>query len=336
MLAHRLGRAEAGLLGHLVDRQVGRLQEVSGALHALLGEPLAWADAGLFAEAAGEGADRHGLLRGHVPELDRLVQAAQGPGAGGRRGRRLGLGDRALDVLRLAAVAVRGYDRAAGDLVGDGGAVVAAHHVQAQVDAGGDAGRGQDVAVVDEQYVRVDVDLREEALQLVGLRPVRGRGAAVQVAGRGEDEHAGADGGEPGAGPDVGESGGQLVGEDALLEDRTEFVRRRDDDRVGGGQGLRAVLDLDGEVGVGLHRARWPDRAGHDLVQRPPPGVLGASEDAVRDAQLEGEQSVEGEDDHTVRAELRVCRLTAHGPILANTVLRASGCVRFRPGCSMS
>ncbi|GAA3802601.1 hypothetical protein GCM10022403_040860 [Streptomyces coacervatus] len=312
MLPHGLCRTESGLLRHLVHREVGRLQQVPGPLHALLGEPLAGADADLLAEAAGEGADGHGLLCGHVAQLDRLVQPAQGPGARSPRGRQLGLGHRALDVLRLTAVAVRWYDGAAGDVVGDGRAVVAAHHVQAQVDAGGDAGRGQDVAVVDEQHVRVDVDLREEALQLVGLRPVRGGGSAVEVAGGGQDEHAVADGGEPGAGADEGEGGGQFVGEDALLEDGAELVRRRDDDRVGGGQGLRTVFDLDGEVGVGLHGARWPDRAGDNLVQVPSPGVLGAPEDAVRDAQLKGEQAVEGEDDYAVRAETR---RTAHSRI---------------------
>ena len=111
---------------------------------------------------------RHGLLVGHVAQLDRLVEAAQRPGAGGGRGRQLRFGDGAVDVLGLAAVPVRRYDGAAGHLVGDGRAVVAAHDVQAQVDAGGDARRGEHVAVVDEQHVRVDLDLREEPLEVLG------------------------------------------------------------------------------------------------------------------------------------------------------------------------
>ncbi|GCB48332.1 hypothetical protein SNL152K_5656 [Streptomyces sp. NL15-2K] len=322
MLPHRLRGAEARVPGHLVDGQVGGLQQVPGPFHPLLGEPLPRADADLLAEAAREGPYGHGLLLGHVAQLDRLVQTAQRPGAGVGRGRQLRFGHGTVDVLRLPAVAVRRYDRATGHLVGDRRAVVAAHHVQAQVDPGRDPGGGEHVAVVDEQDVRVDRDLREEPLEAVGVRPVRGGRAAVEAAGGGEDVDAGADGGEAGAGPDAGEGGGQLVGEHALLVDRAELVRRRDDDRVCGGQGLGAVADVDGEVGVGVDRARRPDRAGDDLVQTPPLGILGASEDPVRDAQFEGEQPVEGEDDDAVGTEANG---RIHGPILANAVLRASG-----------
>ncbi|GGR91322.1 hypothetical protein GCM10010269_33100 [Streptomyces humidus] len=339
MLAHRLGGAETGVPGDLVDGQVAGLQQVPGPFDALLGEPLTRADPGLFAEAAGERAHRHGFLSGHVAQLDRLVQAAQRPRAGGGRGRLLRVGHRAFDVLRLAAVAVRGHDGAAGDVVGDGGAVVAAHHVQAQVDPGGDAGRGEYVAVVDEQHVRIDVDLWEEPLETFGVGPVRGGGPAVEVAGGGQDVHAGADGGEAGAGPDEGEGGGELVGQDALLEDRAELVGSRDDHGVGGGQGLGAVRDVDGEVGVRLDGARRPHGAGDDLVQASPLGVPGAAEDAVRDAQFEGEQTVQGEDDDAVGAEgaLVVRRVTVrHGPILANAVLRATRSARMGARSSMT
>ncbi|GGZ75893.1 hypothetical protein GCM10010344_48450 [Streptomyces bluensis] len=332
-MPHRLGRAEARVVGHLVDGQVAGLQQVTGPLDALLGEPLTGADAGLLPEAAGEGPYRHGLPRGHVPQLDRLVQTAQRPGAGGGRGRRLRVGHRPFDVLRLPAVTVRRNDRAPGHLVGHRRAVVAAHHVQAQVDAGRDARGGQHVSVVDEQHIGVDLDPGEQPLQALGVGPVRGGGAAVEEAGGGEDVHAGADGGEPGAGPDVREGGGQLVGEHALLEDRPEFVRRRDDDRVRGGQRLGPVLDLDREVGIGPHRAGRPDRAGHDLVQVPSRGVLRAAEDPVRDAQLEGQQSVEGEDDDPVRTE-PLC--AAHGPILANTVSPATRWASSQDGSSMA
>jgi hypothetical protein len=151
VLSHRLRRAEAGVPGDLVDGQVGGLQQMPGAFHALLGEPLAGADADLLAETAREGPYGHGLLVRHVAQLDRLVEPAQGPGAGRGRGRLLRVGDRAVDVLRLTAVPVGRYDGAAGHVIGDRRAVVAAHHVQAQVDSGRDAGRGEDVAVVDEE-----------------------------------------------------------------------------------------------------------------------------------------------------------------------------------------
>ncbi|GHH03112.1 hypothetical protein Srubr_69520 [Streptomyces rubradiris] len=325
MLAHRLGRAEAGLPGHLVHRQLGGLQQLPGPLHALLGEPLAGADAGLLAEAPGEGAHRHRLLCGHVPQLDRLVQPAERPGAGGRRRRELGIGHRALHVLGLAAVAVGRYDRDPGDLVGDRRTEVAPDHVQAQIDPGGHPGRGQHVAVVDEQHVGVHLDLREHPLEPLGVGPVRGGRAAVQTAGGGEDVGAGAYGGEPGAGADMGEGDGEFVGEPALLVDRAQLVRGRDDHRVGGGQRLRAVRDVEGEVGVRVDPAGRADGAGDDLVQAAPQRVPGPAEDPVRDAQFEGQQAVQSEDGDPVRAEIP---FGGHGPILANAVLRATRCDR--------
>ena len=100
------------------------------------------------------------------------------------------LRDRQLDVLALAAVALRRHDHAPGDHVGGGGAELAAHEVQAGVDAGGRAGAGDDVAVVDEQDVGVEQDRREAVEELLAVAPVRGAGPAVEQAGGAEDERA--------------------------------------------------------------------------------------------------------------------------------------------------
>jgi hypothetical protein len=70
--------------------------------------------------------------------------------------------------------------------------------VQAQVDAGGDAGRGHHVALVDVQHAGVDLDLREHARQALGVGPVGGGAAAVEQAGGGQRERAGADRADPG------------------------------------------------------------------------------------------------------------------------------------------
>ncbi|OEJ26388.1 hypothetical protein AS594_19745 [Streptomyces agglomeratus] len=206
-----------------------------------------------------------------------------------------------MDVLGLSAVPVRGYDGAPGHLVGDGAAVVAPHDVQAEVEPGGDPGGGQDIAVVDEQDVRVDPHGGEQALEMPGRRPVRGRGAAVEVARGSQDVPAGADGDHAGAGAYEGEGGLEVLGQHALLVDRAELVRRGDHDGVGGGQGLGAELDGDGEVGVRTDRARRPDGTRHDLVEGFARRVLRTAEDAVRDTEFEGEQPVEREDDHAVR-----------------------------------
>ncbi len=206
--------------------------------------------------------------------------------------------------------------------------------MQAQVDAGRDPGGGEYVAVVDEQHVGVDPNLGEEPLEVLGRCPVRGRQPAVEVPGGGEHIAAGADGDEPGAGPDVREGGGQFGGEPALLVHRAQLVGGGHDHGVGGGQRLGAVGDEEVEVGVGGDRAGRPYRAGEHVVQVPALGVPRAPEDALRDAQFEGEQSVQGEDDDAVRAEGRAGG--GHGPILANAGFRATRSGRPSHGSSVT
>ncbi len=161
------------------------------------------------------------------------MQPVQHPCAGRRGGGELRLRHRARDELRLPALPVGRYDGPPGHLVGDGRAVVAAHDVQAQVDPGGDPGRGQHVPVVGVEDVRVDPDGREEPLEVLGGGPVGGGGAPVQVPGRGKYVAARADGDEPGAGPDVGEGRRDLVGQPTLLVHRAQLVRGRHHHRVG-------------------------------------------------------------------------------------------------------
>ena len=118
---------------------------------------------GLLAEPPGERAHAHPRLAGHRGQVDRLAEPAQRP-LPGRPGRRAGRRrQRGHDELGLPTVAPRRHDAAAGGVVGHLAAVVAAHDVQAQVDAGPDAGRGEHVAVVDEEHVRVEPHLREVA-----------------------------------------------------------------------------------------------------------------------------------------------------------------------------
>lgn len=70
------------------------------------------------------------------------------------------LPDRPWNKLSLTTVAVRSDDEATGHMIGDLGAVIASHDMQAQIEPGGTARRGQDVTVVDVKDIRVNVDLR--------------------------------------------------------------------------------------------------------------------------------------------------------------------------------
>jgi hypothetical protein len=152
--------------------------------------------------------------------------------------------------LELAALAAWGHDHMAGHLGGVCGAVVLAHDVQAQVDAGGGAGAGGDVAMVDEEHVRVDPDARELLGQGGGEAPVGGGGSAVQQAGLGEHEGAGAqpeDAGSPAMrrpkGVDHGGRCRRVKGLPAGNDDRVCHPGRR---QVGGDSDVVAGLRGDG------------------------------------------------------------------------------------------
>ncbi len=62
-------------MGDVVDGEVGGLEQALGVTHALLDQPGAGREAGLGAEAAGEGAQRHAGLFGEVGHVEWVVEA---------------------------------------------------------------------------------------------------------------------------------------------------------------------------------------------------------------------------------------------------------------------
>ena len=93
--------------------------------------------------------------------------------------------NRPRDELRLAAVAVWGDHVEASDMGSGFGAVVAAYDVQAQVQAGGEPGRSENVTIVDIEDIGHYLDTREGFGEEAGRHPVRGR-AGARRAGRRE------------------------------------------------------------------------------------------------------------------------------------------------------
>lgn len=83
------------------------------------------------------------------------------------------------------------------DPAGDGGTEVVLDQREREVDPGGDAGGGPDVAVPHKDAVGIDADLREPPGEMVGAVPVRRRAPPVEEPGRREQEGAGADAGLP-------------------------------------------------------------------------------------------------------------------------------------------
>ena len=97
--------------------------------------------------------------------------------------------------LRFVAVAAGVDDHLPGDPGGDGRAVPGRDQVQREVDAAGDAGRGDDPVVDDVQDVADDHGPRVAPGQLVLQVVVGGAAAAVEQAGLAERVGAGADAG---------------------------------------------------------------------------------------------------------------------------------------------
>src|SRR5260370_37926600 len=99
--------------------------------------------------------------------------ADPGPGGGlaGKRGAELGLTTRAPNE----------QDEVAGHLKGRAWTEILLDERQREIDSGGDAGRGVDIAVAHEDRVRIDLDRRVSAGEGVARGPVRRRAAAVEA-----------------------------------------------------------------------------------------------------------------------------------------------------------
>ena len=203
--------------------------------------------------------------------------------------------------------------------VGDLAAVVAAEQVQAQVDAGAQAGAGQHVAVVGEQHAGVDAGRRgagPPAASAYSQWVVAG--AAVEQPGRREHEGAGADRDQPGA---------------AAVPSPAPRRRRRGGSRRCAGPGIwvpgtitvsavaRADASCCGRDRVARRRAdRSAVEARHrHVVQRPPAGVLGLAEELGGDHGVVPDQRLEQQDDDAVRT------VSGHGRILAHYGNSATG-----------
>ena len=78
---------------------------------------------------------------------------------------------------------MRGDDVKAGDLSSGFGAVVAAHDVQAQVEARSEPRRGKNISLVDVKNIGYDLYLRKGFCKAGGCHPVRGRPPPVKQAG---------------------------------------------------------------------------------------------------------------------------------------------------------
>ena len=187
--------------GDLLDGDVGALEELLGPGDALLVDPVERPGLELGVHPAGELPGAEAGVSREVAHRERLVEACSCPLERGCEPVGVARLGRRGDELRLPAAAVGRHDQSPRDPVGGRGAEVTAYEVDAEVEGRRLAGRGEHVPLVDVEHVGSYVDLRVAAGQVVGVHPVRGRGATVEQPGRRQHEGAGAQRRDPHTAP---------------------------------------------------------------------------------------------------------------------------------------
>src|SRR4029450_5780840 len=127
--------AESGCLADLLNGQAAGLEELTGALDPLRGQPFQWRGPGDSAELPYQGSFAEVRVPGDGGYGQRFVQVLADPVQYGREPGVVRARGRGHDVLGLPAITVGWCDELAGQHVRHRGPMIAAHHVQAQVDA---------------------------------------------------------------------------------------------------------------------------------------------------------------------------------------------------------
>ena len=109
--------AESRAGGDVVDAKVGCLQQFARGVDAGPQQPLKGGVPGVLDEAARERPVRHVGVLGEVADGEVVLQPGQRPRPGAGEGLAGFLGERARDILSLAAAAVRGRDDLPGDVI---------------------------------------------------------------------------------------------------------------------------------------------------------------------------------------------------------------------------
>lgn len=201
--------------------------------------------------------------------------------------------------------------------------VTGAHDVQAAVQPGGDAGRGDDVTVVDIEHVGVDGDVGVKRLELIGIGPMRGRLASRQQPGGGNGEGAEAQAHDQRAAP--------VGAVERLLhwggKRSFKILPARDDDDIGVVKRLQPVRDSDAQPGIGVDRSFF-DGADAEVEPRQPELRAVRAEHQARHGKMEGADAVEGDGgDNRIAHDAPSSLEAGSVPIFSNNVNRATFCV---------
>ncbi len=227
----------------------------------------------LLAEHAGEVARAHVHPRRQAFDVEVLAEMLGDPlDQVGEAFAAAGLAGEQLAELRLPARPLHEHHHVPRHLHGAGMAVVFLEQGQHQVDAGGDAGGGPELAVVDEDRVFFNHQFGMAAAQFLAVFPVGGDTAPRQQAGGGEHESAGADRADA---PRGGGGGADPVEQLVVLHRLVAAGAAADDEGVDAAR-VRQRLGQHGEAGAGVEQAALARDHAHGVGR-----LLGAAEQHV-------------------------------------------------------
>src|SRR5258708_5322425 len=187
--------AEAAAEGDARDRRLGLLERAARRVDAQALDRLRRRRAHAPGIDAREVARAHGDARGERRDAEIVGEMLRQPVV--QRGEAAIVTRLALEQgaeLRLATRALEEDDEMARHAQGHGAAEILLDQSQRQVDAGGDAGGGPDLAVAQEDRVGLDGDAGVAPLQGVAGAPMRDSAPSVEQARLRQQEGAGADG----------------------------------------------------------------------------------------------------------------------------------------------
>src|SRR5262249_54038512 len=154
------------------------LEEIAGALDAQRLDVRGRGLANLPVKGARERPLAHQRALGQHGYRELLVQVPGDPSLElTQLGPRRLLDRQGVAELGLATRSLEKHAQLAGGGGGDAGSEVLLDQREGEVDAGGDTRRGPDVAVVDEDRIRIYLDARKAAGEVIAVRPMGCRSA---------------------------------------------------------------------------------------------------------------------------------------------------------------
>lgn len=185
--------SESSLSGDMLHGKPSCFQQVLRTANPRSRQPLRRSDPDLFVEPSPQRTGTHARVPRDLGERKIVLEVAFHPNQQWPHGL-IGLRQLVVDELSLTAGALQWHHRCPGHIRGDGRAMIAPDHMQAQVHAGSGSSRCEHLAVVHVENVYVHVDIRIAPRKVSSGHPVCCRSQMLEHACTRQDKSTRADG----------------------------------------------------------------------------------------------------------------------------------------------